>query len=203
MPSEWAPGKPHKRPYSDEKKVAAVRMVRTLRAELETEHGTVHRFATLLGYGIESVRSGSSRPRRRRPCTAEFENSIHASQQGAKAHAESNDQRSIRSRAIQFNEFERHGVGARSTSENSSTRPHLRAGSSPHLFTDLAELEREVIYERVVAELEVDQARGVELGQPIVRTPEHEFAAKTLYWNGQRATAISNSLGIGNSTADG
>jgi len=34
-----------------------VRMVRTLRAELGTEHGTIQRVATQLGYGIESVRS--------------------------------------------------------------------------------------------------------------------------------------------------
>jgi transposase len=33
-----------------------VRTVRTLRAELGTEHGTVQRVARQLGYGIESVR---------------------------------------------------------------------------------------------------------------------------------------------------
>lgn len=31
-------------------------MVRTLRAELGTDHGTVHRVATQLGYGVEYVR---------------------------------------------------------------------------------------------------------------------------------------------------
>ena len=31
-------------------------MVRALRAELGTEHGTVHRVAGQLGYGVESVR---------------------------------------------------------------------------------------------------------------------------------------------------
>jgi transposase len=31
-------------------------MVRTLRAELSTEHGTVKRVADQLGYGVESVR---------------------------------------------------------------------------------------------------------------------------------------------------
>ena len=40
-----------------EEKAAAVRMVRTLRAELGTEHGTVQRVAAQLGYGVESVRS--------------------------------------------------------------------------------------------------------------------------------------------------
>jgi transposase len=48
-------------PYSvaalQPEKAAAVRMVRTLRAELGTEHGTVHRVARQLGYGVESVRS--------------------------------------------------------------------------------------------------------------------------------------------------
>ena len=34
-----------------------VRMVRTLRAGLGTEHGTVQRVATQLGYGVESVRT--------------------------------------------------------------------------------------------------------------------------------------------------
>lgn len=37
--------------------MAAVRMVRTLRTELGTEHGTVQRVAQQLGYGTESVRS--------------------------------------------------------------------------------------------------------------------------------------------------
>ena len=49
-------GKPTARRYSSEEKAAAVRMVRTLRAELGTEHGTVHRVASQLGYGVESVR---------------------------------------------------------------------------------------------------------------------------------------------------
>ena len=57
MPKEQSPGKPTTRRYSLEEKAAAVRMVRTLRAELGTEHGTVHRVARQLGYGIESVRS--------------------------------------------------------------------------------------------------------------------------------------------------
>lgn len=34
-----------------------MRMVRTLRAELGTEHGTVNRVAAQLGYGTESLRS--------------------------------------------------------------------------------------------------------------------------------------------------
>ncbi|MCA2364962.1 transposase, partial [Mycobacterium avium] len=43
--------------YSAEEKAAAVRMVRTLRAELGTEQGTVQRVARQLGYGVESVRT--------------------------------------------------------------------------------------------------------------------------------------------------
>ena len=45
------------RRYSAEEKAAAVRMVRTLRAELGTNQGTVQRMATQLGYGPESVRA--------------------------------------------------------------------------------------------------------------------------------------------------
>jgi transposase-like protein len=56
MPNEHVPGKPQTRRYSPEEKAAAVRMVRTLRAELGTEHGTVQRVASQLGYGVESVR---------------------------------------------------------------------------------------------------------------------------------------------------
>ena len=56
MVSNQGSGKPTARRYSPEEKAAAVRMVRTLRAELGTEHGTVHRVATQLGYGVESVR---------------------------------------------------------------------------------------------------------------------------------------------------
>ena len=56
MPKDLSAGKPTTRRYSQEEKDAAVRMVRTLRAELGTEHGTVQRVASQLGYGTESVR---------------------------------------------------------------------------------------------------------------------------------------------------
>jgi transposase len=56
MPKEQSPSKPTIRRYSEEEKAAAVRMVRTLRAELGSEHGTVKRVAEQLGYGVESVR---------------------------------------------------------------------------------------------------------------------------------------------------
>ena len=57
MPKDKTPGRPTTRRYSPEEKAQAVRLVRTLRAELGTEHGTVQRVAAQLGYGIESVRS--------------------------------------------------------------------------------------------------------------------------------------------------
>jgi transposase len=57
MPKEQVPGKPTARRYSPEEKAGAVRMVRTLRAELGTEHGTVQRVARQLGFGVESVRA--------------------------------------------------------------------------------------------------------------------------------------------------
>jgi transposase len=47
----------HGRRYSPEEKATAVRMVRTLRAELGTDLGTPQRVALQLGYGVESVRS--------------------------------------------------------------------------------------------------------------------------------------------------
>ncbi|WP_404442897.1 IS3 family transposase [Microbacterium marinum] len=56
MPKEQAAGRPTTRRYSVEEKAAAVRMVRTLRAELGVTQGTVRRVATQLGYGVESVR---------------------------------------------------------------------------------------------------------------------------------------------------
>jgi len=56
MATSQGHGKPTARRYSSEEKAAAVRMVRTLRAELGTEYGTVQRVSTQLGYGVESVR---------------------------------------------------------------------------------------------------------------------------------------------------
>jgi transposase len=56
MAKEQSPGKPTTRRYSEREKASAVRMVRTLRAELGSEHGTVKRVADQLGYGVESVR---------------------------------------------------------------------------------------------------------------------------------------------------
>ena len=55
MPKDTTPGKPTTRRYSDREKSDAVRLVRALRTELGTEHGTVQRVATQLGYGTESV----------------------------------------------------------------------------------------------------------------------------------------------------
>jgi transposase len=57
MSGEKTPGKPTTRRYSEQEKVQAVRLVRQLRAELGTDHGTVYRVARQLGYGIESVRA--------------------------------------------------------------------------------------------------------------------------------------------------
>ncbi len=57
MPTHGPSGKLNTRRYTPEEKAAAVRMVRRLREELGTEHGTVRRVATQLGYGVESVRS--------------------------------------------------------------------------------------------------------------------------------------------------
>ena len=56
MPTQGASGKPTTRRYSDEEKAQAVRLVRQLRVELGTDHGTVKRVADQLGYGVESVR---------------------------------------------------------------------------------------------------------------------------------------------------
>ena len=56
MPREQVPGKPTTRRYSEEEKAQAVRLVRQLRAELGTEHGTIQRVADQLGYGVETVR---------------------------------------------------------------------------------------------------------------------------------------------------
>ena len=57
MPTQGRSGKPTTRRYSDEEKAQAIRLVRQLRAELGTDHGTVFRVARQLGYGTESVRS--------------------------------------------------------------------------------------------------------------------------------------------------
>src|SRR3954463_706279 len=56
MPQERT-GKPTTRRYPEEEKAAAVRMVRSLRAETGMTHGAVRRVAQQLGYGVESVRS--------------------------------------------------------------------------------------------------------------------------------------------------
>ena len=57
MVSKQGSGGSTGRRYSPEERASAVRMVRTLRAELGTDHGAVQRVAMQLGYGVESVRS--------------------------------------------------------------------------------------------------------------------------------------------------
>jgi transposase len=57
MPTERIPGMPSTRRYSPAEREQAVRLVRQLRKELGTEHGTIQRVAKQLGYGTESVRA--------------------------------------------------------------------------------------------------------------------------------------------------
>jgi transposase len=57
MPREKSPGKPTTRRYTELEKDQAVRLVRQLREELGTDHGTVQRVAIQLGHGVESVRT--------------------------------------------------------------------------------------------------------------------------------------------------
>jgi transposase len=49
--------RPTARRYTPEERAQAVRLVRTLRDELGTSHGTVQRIANQLGYGVESLRN--------------------------------------------------------------------------------------------------------------------------------------------------
>ena len=56
MATERRAGRASSRRYSDAQKAQAVRLVRALRAELGTDHGTVRRVADQLGFGVESVR---------------------------------------------------------------------------------------------------------------------------------------------------
>jgi transposase len=57
MGREKSLGKPTTRRYSPDEKEQAIRLVRQLRKELGTDHGTVYRVARQLGYGVESVRA--------------------------------------------------------------------------------------------------------------------------------------------------
>ena len=56
MGNKGMPGKPTARRYSPEEKARAVRLVRQLRKELGTTHGTVQRVADQIGCGVESLR---------------------------------------------------------------------------------------------------------------------------------------------------
>ena len=56
MAADRAAGGASSRRYSPAQKAQAVRLVRALRAELGTDHGTVRRVADQLGFGVESVR---------------------------------------------------------------------------------------------------------------------------------------------------
>ena len=57
MPQEEPRKRPTPRRYTPDEKAQAVRLVRQLRAEIGTDHGTVKRVAGQLGYGVESVRN--------------------------------------------------------------------------------------------------------------------------------------------------
>jgi transposase len=57
MGNEKSVGKPTTRRYSPEEKVRAVRLVRQLRRELGTSHGTIKRVADQIGCGVESLRA--------------------------------------------------------------------------------------------------------------------------------------------------
>lgn len=62
MSKEQVPAKPTSRRYSPKVKAAAVRMVRALRAELGTEHATVHRVGASWGMASNRCVPGCVRP---------------------------------------------------------------------------------------------------------------------------------------------
>ncbi len=57
MGTKSTSGKPTTRRYTPEEKARAVRLVRQLRKELGTSHGTVQRVADQVGCGVESLRT--------------------------------------------------------------------------------------------------------------------------------------------------
>ena len=57
MGNQGTLGKPTTRRYSQEDKARAVRLVRQLRKELGTTHGTIQRVAEQIGCGVESLRT--------------------------------------------------------------------------------------------------------------------------------------------------
>ncbi len=57
MANEGMRGRSTNRRYSPEDKARAVRLVRQLRKELGTSHGTVQRVADQIGCGVESLRT--------------------------------------------------------------------------------------------------------------------------------------------------
>ena len=57
MGNEVTPGRATMRRYSPEEKARAVRLVRQLRKELGTSHGTIQRVADQIGCGVESLRT--------------------------------------------------------------------------------------------------------------------------------------------------
>ena len=57
MGDERTPGRPTTRRYTPEEKARAVRLVRQLRRELGTNHGTIQRVADQIGCGVESLRT--------------------------------------------------------------------------------------------------------------------------------------------------
>ena len=57
MGNERTPGAPTTKRYSPEEKARAVRLVRQLRKELGTKHGTIQRVAEQIGCGVESLRT--------------------------------------------------------------------------------------------------------------------------------------------------
>ena len=57
MGIERTPGAPTTKRYTPDEKARAVRMVRQLRKELGTTHGTIQRVAEQIGCGVESLRT--------------------------------------------------------------------------------------------------------------------------------------------------
>src|SRR3954466_12863799 len=57
MGNEGTPGRPTTRRYSPKEKARAVRLVRQLRKELGTTHGTIRRVTDPIGWGVESLRT--------------------------------------------------------------------------------------------------------------------------------------------------
>lgn len=107
--------------------------------------------------------------------------------------------RSLHHLVAMIRDLQERGVGFRSLTESIDTTT-ATGRLIFHVFSSLAEFERDLLAERSRAGLEAARAQGRLGGRPSIMTPERVAAARQLIADGTDVAAVARTIGVSRAT---